>query len=187
MDAVRFKHVRKRVLVLTQDEMAQALGVSRSLVGHYETGRNPIPPEVQERVERMSRESIGSSSRQTSAPVQRALSGKRLKPLTRPIPAHMAITGAFTIEVDDDSMMPLLHPGDLAILAPRPLAIGEAFLAGPVMGVLEHSGTEFVLRPMNPKHKPATFVRAEGMLLGYYRQVGTRITTDFDEFGLGPF
>jgi SOS-response transcriptional repressor LexA len=115
--------------------------------------------------------------------------------LTEFIPVHMALQrGIFCARVQGDSMTPMLQPEDIAVFRSVEFArIGSivAYLHEDDQTVtikqLKHDGTRPVLHPLNPEYEPEPATgRCLGILVGYKREIGKRVATDFDPEGLRP-
>lgn len=111
----------------------------------------------------------------------------------RPVPSHMSAKGRFCCMVDGDSMMPLLWGGDLAIfhksVQPK---LGSIVLyrhddMTATIKQLKHDGRQFWLHALNPSYEDVTASGiALGYLVGYVREVGRRVVTDYDPDGIFP-
>lgn len=103
------------------------------------------------------------------------------------------VPGVTGWEVEGDSMMPHLQPGDIALFKPhsQPRTNGVPFLIrqGPEhrCKVLKYESGNWVLHSFNPRYPDEPFPeRAQiiGYLVGWYRSKGTRETMDSDSAGL---
>ena len=115
--------------------------------------------------------------------------------LTEFIPVHMATQrGIFCGRVQGDSMVPMLQPEDLAIFRAVEFARVGSVVAylhehdhTVTIKQLKHDGTRLVLHPLNPDYKPEPATgKCLGILIGYKREIGKRVATDFDPEGLRP-
>lgn len=103
--------------------------------------------------------------------------------------------GRFVCTLEGDSMYPVLEPGDELVFqayAHRRAKIGDIILArrsedGSVtVKMLQHDGTEFMLKAVNPKHNAPTAEKWEGVgyLVGVVRKKGSFVRSDFDPEGI---
>lgn len=115
--------------------------------------------------------------------------------LTEFVPVHMVNQrGIFCARVQGDSMMPMLQPDDLAVFRAAEFArIGLIVLYRHddtqcvTIKQLKHDGVRPVLHALNPDYEPEPATgRCVGVLVGFVRQIGKRVATDFDPEGLRP-
>lgn len=112
---------------------------------------------------------------------------------TETVPIDLYREDRFCTTVEGDSMMPFLHPGDLAVFERlnKPARVGDIILARKEDGSmtikrLGHDGRTFTLDPINTSYPPMTAEQwiNEGLLVGRVRDVGTQRTTTQDSYGL---
>ena len=115
--------------------------------------------------------------------------------LTEFIPVHMATQrGIFCARIQGDSMVPMLQPEDLAVFRAVEFArIGSivAYMHDETHEVaikqLKHDGVRPFLHALNPEYGPEPASgKCLGILIGYKREIGKRVATDFDPEGLRP-
>lgn len=108
------------------------------------------------------------------------------------VPDRLAQLGSLGWIVEGDSMMPALQPGDVAVFkesrSPRK---GLCFLVkderlGLRVKNLNWKNGEWVLESLNPKYpdEPLYMHQLQGVLVGWYRNAGSRETIDSDPNGL---
>lgn len=116
------------------------------------------------------------------------------------VPIRLKASDHVAFEVDGDSMMPFLQPGDIAVAqSEASFRPNRIFLircerrqcrectSGYCLRQVEHDGEAWVFRPINPAYAP---VRANaspvGRLVALYRTEGTREIIVRDPAGLTP-
>ncbi len=204
-DAARLKKVRER-LSLSQEAMADKLGVKRSAYSHYENGKRTVPYLVKEALAGIEPpgEQFGAAAGELEIPIPSigTIGACSKVEWTDPfeneemvyVPGHMADgRGRFACIASGDSMMPLVQPGDKLVWqrtdVPKigAVVLFRSFDNTVTIKTLRHDGSEFQLEPMN---KAYATERAEGSMLGYlvgvYRKIGKRVMTDFDDDGIRP-
>jgi phage repressor protein C with HTH and peptisase S24 domain len=108
------------------------------------------------------------------------------------VPDRLANLGTIAFQVDGDSMMPALEPGDIAIIreerSPRRLTYllereGEFSLKMLAWSNEEGRWFQQSLNPAYPR-RPLDGWALVGFLVGWYRSRGSRETMDSDLHGL---
>lgn len=193
----------------TQQELADALGVSRSLVAMVESGKSEIGAKVM-----VTLRSLGFEVREVGDPLIPA--SQLLVPLpyigyiaasdpvnwTDPfesetfeyVPPEMGdARGRFACRISSDSMYPLLEPQDVCVFQRTDIPrIGQVILFRSDEGLvtvkqLKHDGFRFMLIPLNSRYDAFP---AEGSMLGYLvgivRERGTQRITIYDSSGITP-
>ncbi|MBA4291372.1 hypothetical protein C0431_00195 [bacterium] len=199
----------RRVKGWTQQELAEELGVSRSLVAMMESGGAEIAPKVMVRLR-----GLGFDGGEVGDPLIPA--SQLLVPVTyigyiaasdpvnwtdpfesetfEFVPPEMGDPrGRFACRISSDSMYPLLEPQDVCVFqrtdVPR---IGQVILFRSDEGLvtvkqLKHDGEQYVLLPLNTRYDAFP---AEGAMLGYLvgivRERGTQRITIYDSSGIVP-
>jgi hypothetical protein len=106
------------------------------------------------------------------------------------VPEKLAIAGDFAYIVDTDSMMPILEPGDIAIIRKSDVARRLPFLIernGELRFVqLRWRDSKWMQGKLNALdgETPIEGWRLIGYLVGWFRSRGTRETIDYDSDGL---
>lgn len=107
------------------------------------------------------------------------------------VPMNLANLNGIAFEVEGESMMPCLEPGDIAIFREyRHPKRGYTYLVRKAYQYrvknLEMVSGRFVLRSLNPsfEDEPLDGYELIGYLVGLYRVIGTRETMDSDPGGL---
>lgn len=203
----RLRSLRK-LLDLTQREMAQKLGVALNAYKNWEYGHEP-PSDILRQVDDLERKTPEISPFKIPAPtldipipyighISASSPMHYSDPLESDefeyVPSHMGDDkGLFCCRILGDSMYPLLHPEDLCVFkkseVPR---LGCVILFRShddkcTVKTLKHNGTEFYLQPENRGYEiqPATG-SVVGFLIGYIRMIGLRRITDHDPTGIRP-
>ncbi len=193
---------------LTQQAMADALGIKRSRYANYECGASNPDATVTERLAGIGFEPtpgpplVPASQLFVPVPYIGFVAASDKVNWTDPfesetfefVPPEMGDTrGRFACRVSSDSMYPLLEPGDVCVFhrtdVPR---IGLVILFRSnenlvTIKLLKHDGTNYLLKPLNTRYEDNI---AEGAMLGYLvgivREIGTRRTTIYDASGIVP-
>lgn len=200
----------KKRLRLTHGAMADRLGVSEDRWKSWFYCRAQLPAEFLRRARALAatdpppdvREPEGGASEpEVDVPYIGKIAASTTKlwddpleaDLTRSIPVHMLQRGTFCAEVEFDSMVPLLHPEDLAVFVKK-----EAGQPGQVVlyihssgqatiKQLKYNGARPMLHALNPEIPDvAADGKVIGVLTGWVRKRGRRKRTDFDPDGLAP-
>ena len=140
---------------LSQDELAAALAVDRSMVSKYEDGRHDMGPAILERAARRfdvtpSYVLFGEAvifARRTAPLIGRVGAGARIEAIevdagAVDLPGDMADASAF--RVDGDSCLPVFEPGDIVVVRGEPRLERGEFLNR--FCVVETEGLGFLKR-----------------------------------------
>lgn len=193
----------------TQAEMAEHLGIKRSRYANFESGYSQPDEKILTKLQRLGFESpevgpplIPASQLLVPIPSIGYVAASDPVDWTDPfdsdtftfVPPEMGDQrGRFACRISSDSMMPLLEPEDTCVFhqtnVPR---IGAVILFRSqdhriTVKRLGHDGTNYILRPLNPRYQPAV---ADGDMVGYLvgivRERGTQRITIYDEAGIRP-
>ena len=193
---------RKR-LRLTQEEVAQHLGISRVRWTRYEYGHSRIPRDLVAKFHALVEGGLDSGGSQlfgTLAPIPvmgRAAAGagetnvdSDLEPIY--VPAKLATMGGIGFVIDGESMMPALQPGDVAVFKPESTPRrGYSYLiktAGDEFRCknLEWKDDRWALVSLKPSFLDEQLEDGQivGLLVGCYRSMGSYEMLEADPNGL---
>ncbi len=206
-DPEALRNLRRR-LDLTQEEFAAELGIKRSRLANWETGKSRPSAEARERLRARGLDSdvgpplIPASQLLVPVPYIGFVAASDPVDWTDPfesdtfeyVPPEMGdARGRFACRVASDSMMPMLEPQDVCVFHRTDVPkIGHVILFRSednrvTVKQLKHDGESYVLHPLNPRYANQL---AEGQMLGYLvgivREKGTMRMTVFDASGLLP-
>lgn len=204
--ADRLRALRKDILRVTQEEMAERLGVQRSVYKNWEYGSNMPPATVLERLHDMgmeaSKERRQVMSKLRSGAVARlkvlGAIGAGTEPNSQPepseldsVPVEFARADYSGLVVEGDSMLPYLQPGDILVFKDSKIPKLNRIMAvrvddAPELLVkrLVHGPEGWELHSANPAYKPivATHkIECLGFLVGV---IGDALRLGPDERGL---
>ena len=200
---------RRKVLDLTQEQMADRLGLPRTTYTAYEQDRANIPQKVYDHLKKLG---FGKAPEVTNplypspVPVTLIPKGPAVPcsdwsdPLDTEyheyaeVDSYMAADGRFVTEMVGDSMYDLLWPGDVCVWqADKTPKLGSIVIAvssdhRATCAQLKHNGKEFVLHKLNPKYDPAEADHwgCIGYLVGILRLQGTKRVSVYDPSGIRP-
>jgi len=111
-----------------------------------------------------------------------------------PVPVDLCRPDYGALRVAGSSMLPFLHPGDLAIFKDHPEPKPNAVMAAEVedgwvvkLCVYDSTQSRFVLRSLNPNFPDVTgSIRFGGYIVGYIRDEGPERTIRLNPHGLRP-
>lgn len=205
----KLRDFRRLVLRVTQDEMAEKLGLKRSTYTAYEQERANIPFAVFEQLRKLGFGSIP----EVTAPSYPSPKPMTLIPMGPAVPCSdwsdpldtdydewievdlfMSGKGRFACEIVGDSMYDLLWPGDVAIWQEsRNPKLGTIVIAKnrdrqATAAQLRHDGEKFYLHKLNPRYPAVESDHWEclGYLVGIVRTQGTKRVTVYDPEGIRP-
>ncbi len=192
----------------TQEELAERLGLTRSAVAAYETGRNTPPLSVYNQLVKegffveVGEPTVPAGELEVPLVSIGYVAASSVADWTDPfesetfeyVPGHMGgERGRFSCRIQSDSMMPLLLPDDVCVFQRSEIPkIGAVILFRSIenritVKLLTHKDSEYVLHPLNARYED---VPAEGQMVGYLvgivRKVGMRTITDYDPSGIKP-
>jgi SOS-response transcriptional repressor LexA len=168
----------------TQEEIAEALGMTRGGYANYEAGTAPVPNDKLAKLRRMgfqsgvSSPSIPMETLRAPVPYIGLVAASSMANWTDPndtdtmefVPSEMAeARGRFACRIEGDSMFDLLWPDDLCVSQQDPaMKIGAIILHRSSEGMvtikqLKHNGTSFILHPLNPSYEDCL---ASGVVVG---------------------
>lgn len=205
--AQQLKEFRKAIN-LTQEEIAQKIGIKRSRFANFESGHSR-PDELilnQLRILGFQAEVgppiIPASQLQVPIPYIGYVAASNPVNWTDPyesesfeyVPPEMGdARGRFACRVASDSMMPILEPDDILVFQKseipklRHIILFRSKENLITVKQLGHNGSNFTLVPLNPSYDE---VNADGEMLGFLvgiiRERGTLRTTIYDASGIRP-
>jgi SOS-response transcriptional repressor LexA len=200
---------RRKVMDLTQEQMADKLGIPRTTYTAYEQERANVPHKVYEQLKKYG---FGKAPEVTN-PMYPSPVPVTLLPKGPPVPcsdwsdpldseyheyaevdSYLAGEGRFVTEMVGDSMYDLLWPGDVCVwqsttqpkLGTTVIAVNRERQA--TCAQLRHDGKEFILHKLNPRYAPAEADHWEciGYLVAILRVQGTKRVSVFDPSGIRP-
>lgn len=199
----------RKALRLTLEEMSRLLGVPSHRYKNWEYNRVKTPPGIVSQAKLLLRGGIP----EVSGPLSAMSASESLVPYIgmvaasspagwsdpyesedwEAVPVHMIVRGAFAFRVASDSMMPMLEPGDLCVMAKCEVPkIGQIVLHRNkdnqvTVKQLKHDGERFMLQPLNHAYDPIPVTGdILGFLVGLIREVNGEMTTRFNASGLKP-
>ncbi|MFM9872735.1 MAG: LexA family protein [Fimbriimonadaceae bacterium] len=195
---------------LTQQELADKLGIKRSRLANFENGTSTPNKEILNNLEQLGfpkNHEVGPPlipASQLLIPITYIGTIAASNPVnwTDPfesedfefVPPEMGdARGRFACKIESDSMFPLLEPHDVCVFQRTEVPkIGHIILFRSndnrvTIKQLKHDGESYVLNPINPSYQPSP---ANGNMLGYLvgivRERGTQRITIFDSTGILP-
>lgn len=199
----------RRRLDMTQEQMAEKLGLKRTTYTAYEQGLSNVPQAIFAQLQKMG---FGAAP-EVGNPLFPVAVPRTLIPRSPAVPcsdwsdpldtdytefeevdSFMAGKGRFACEVVGDSMYDLLWPGDMCIwqqshnpkLGTVVIAVNRDRQA--TAAQLKHDGEQFILHKLNPRYPDAESDHWEcvGFLVGIIRVQGTKRVTVYDPQGIRP-
>jgi SOS-response transcriptional repressor LexA len=207
--ATRLKNWRES-LSLTQQELADQLGIGRSRLANFETNKSTPNNKILENLHTLGfpkQPEVGPPlipASQLLIPITYIgyIAASNKVNWTDPfesedfeyVPPEMGdARGRFACKIESDSMFPLLEPHDVCVFQRTEVPkIGHIILFRSkdnlvTVKQLKHDGTTYVLHPLNTSYEPTP---AEGNMLGFLvgiiRERGTQRITIFDSTGILP-
>jgi transcriptional regulator with XRE-family HTH domain len=205
--AQQLRALRKR-LRLTQEELADELGVGRPAYKNWEYGQSNPPEKVMWRLRAMG---MGHEVGQPLIPASQllipityigAVNASEKANWTDPfetdefelVPPEMGdARGRFCCKIASDSCFDLLWPDDIAVFQRSDIpkigavVLFRSFENRITIKQLKHDGTNFILHPLNSAYEdePATGSMV-GYLVGIVREQGSKRVTVYDPGGIRP-
>jgi SOS-response transcriptional repressor LexA len=197
---------RKQAKRMTQGELAELIGISRSMIANIEGGQ-VMPDYIYQKLTTMGFErevgppTVPAPEMRVPIPYIGAIAASDPVDWTDPyqsevfeyVPTEMADRGRFSGRIVGDSMFDLLWPDDLCVFqrtdVPK-IGIVCLFVSDDGLATVKtchHDGERFLLRAVNRAYPDVPAVgRFVGFLVGIVREQGSRRVTVYDSSGIRP-